>query len=121
MVRQYIVDQLARCAFANPSSYDKKTNTFIIPKYTKAKFDLGKSYIIQIPEILMQPDAVLTTNWNQGKIPPNNYLKIYVSKTLGKMIYVDAVAFDINKNIDLNVWWSGWLPVEEIYQLSKLD
>ena len=49
------------------------------------------------------------------------YLKVYVSKLLGKMVYVDSIGYDVNTRQDINLLWSGWLPTEEITQLSVMQ
>lgn len=118
MYRKFILDQLAQCAFASPTAFNKETHTFSIPRYTKPKYDIGKCYIVQLPDHLLRADSILATNWNQNRIPPGVFLKIFVSKALGKMIYTDAVLFDPQTQTELNMWWSGWLPVDEIKQLS---
>ena len=118
MIRQFILDQLASCVFATPISFDEKTNTFVIPRYSKPTYAIGKCYLIEIPRHLLSPDALIAANWNAGRVPPAPYLKIYVSKTMGKMIYVDGITYNIESNTDLPDTWSGWLPCEEIKQLA---
>lgn len=118
MIRQFVLDQLARCTFATPISFDEKTNTFVIPKYSKPVFSIGKCYLIEIPNHLLSQDALLASNWNNGRVPPAAYLKAFVSKTMGKMIYVDSVVYNIELNKDTTDLWSGWLPCEEIKQLA---
>lgn len=118
MIRQYILDQLAKCSFATPVSFDEATNTFIIPKYTKPVFQVEHSYLIEIPDHLRSPNTLIAANWNSGRFPPAPYLNIYVSKTMGKMIYVDSVVYNIQEQRNLTETWSGWLPCEEIKQLA---
>jgi hypothetical protein len=120
-MREYVKQQLAKCAYANLNHYDEATNTFIIPKYTKPKYDLGKMYLIQIPAIMVNnPTSVLACNWNNSTSPKSSYLKIYVSKTAGKMIYVDSIGYDMENRQDLSIMWSGWLPIDEITQIATL-
>ena len=65
--------------------------------------------------------SVIATNWNNGSAPSYQYLKVYISKLLGKMAYVDSIGYDINTKQDINVLWSGWLPTEEITQVATLQ
>lgn len=121
MIRQFILDQLAKCSFATPVSFDEATNTFVIPRYSKPVFAVGSCYLIEIPPHLLSLDALIAANWNAGRVPPMPHLKAFVSKTMGKMIYVDSVAYNIETNTDLMETWSGWLPCEEIKQLAVLN
>jgi hypothetical protein len=65
-------------------------------------------------------DSVLAVNWNNGSFPKTQYLKIYISKTLGNMIYVDSIGFDFDTKQDLSMMWSGWLDSSQLTQISAL-
>ena len=121
MIRDYIRDQLANCVFASPNSYDEKTHTFIIPRYSKPQYLEGKCYIVKLQIQLLDSNSIIASNWNAGSIPPGQFLKIYISKTMGKMIYVDSTLYNIESQQDLNVFWSGWLPIEELEQIAQLN
>lgn len=118
MLRKYIKDQLDKCSFADLSNFDPDSNTFLIKKYSKPTYTLHKCYLIGLMPQLLLPNSVLATNWNNGAVPPSQYLKIYVSKIMGKMIYVDSVAYDINSHTEGQIW-SGWLPIDEISQIAS--
>lgn len=122
MMRNKIVEeQLKKVYYADMSHFDKETNIFSIPKYSKPKYDLGKMYIVQIDKMLINnKNSILAVNWNNNTAPSTEYLKIYVSKIIGKMIYVDSVGFDINTNADLTNIWSGYISVDDMKQLSTL-
>lgn len=119
-MREIVKKQLDKCQFADLSNFDKETNVYYIPKYTKPLYDINKCYIVKLADyVLKDPNSVLATNWNQGKLPQTNHLKIYVSKILGKMIYVDSIGFDINTGIDQpSLFWSGWLNIDDLAQLQ---
>lgn len=111
--------QLKQCNYADLSHFDETTGVFNIPKYSKPKFDIGKMYLIQVAnELVNNNSTVLASNWNNGTSPKNAYLKIYVNKMLGKMIYVDSLVFNMDTKSDTNILWSGWLPTEQITQLA---
>lgn len=118
---KYAEEQLKKCSYVNLNNYNSDTNTYLIPRYTKARFENNKAYLIKVsPLVYNNPNSVYCANWNKGTYPKYEYLKIFISKQLGKMIYVDALAYDnINKQ-DLSYMWSGWLPTEELEQLAKL-
>ena len=121
-MREIIKNQLLKCTYANLNNFNPETNTFYIPKYSKPQYTIDKMYLIQLPlELVNNKASVLATNWNNGTAPSFQYLKAYVSKTLGKMIYVDSIGYDVNTRQDINTLWSGWLPTEEIMQLATLQ
>ena len=121
MIRPIIKEQLDKCQFANLNNFDPNTNTFIIPKYAHPTYEVTRCYLVKIPNsILNNSDSVLAVNWNNGSAPGTPYLKIYISKAMGNMIYVDSIGFDFNTKQDLNVMWSGWLNTSELTQISIL-
>lgn len=121
MIRPYVEEQLRKCVFANLDAFDPETNTVLIPKYSKPHYELNKCYLIQVPpHIKGNPNSIVATNWNRGTCPQTDYLKIFVSKTMGKMIFVDSLSYDIETKRDLNTTWSGWLPIEEIKLIASL-
>lgn len=120
-MRDIIKKQLQNCSYANLNNFNQETNTFFIPKYSKPKYELGKMYLIQVANNLVNNNnSVTATNWNNGTSPSFSYLKVYVSKALGKMIYVDSVGFNMDTRQDSNVYWSGWLPTESLTQISTV-
>ena len=121
MIRPIIKEQLEKCQFANLNNFDPTTNTFIIPKYSQPTYEINKCYLVKLPlNIIDTADSVLATNWNSGSFPRTQYLKVYVSKTLGNMIYVDSIGFDLETRQDLTLMWSGWLNTSELTQIMAL-
>lgn len=117
-MREYIKDKLRHARYADLSRYDKKTGRCFIPKFTKPVYEIGKSYIVQLPAHLVNnPNSVEAINWNNGTSPKGNILKVYVSKILGNMIYVDSLIHNIETGTDSIIMWSGWLPFGEIHQI----
>jgi len=118
-MRELIKQQLAKVNYADLSNYDETTGVFNIPKYSKPKFDIGKMYIVQVAnELVNNNNSVIATNWNNGTSPKGACLKIYVSKIVGKMLYVDSLVFDLATKSDTMILWSGWLPTEQLTQIS---
>ena len=121
MIRPIIKEQLEKCQFANLNNYDPVTNTFIIKKYLQPTYDVNKCYLVRLPvAVVNNNDSVLAVNWNNGSTPMTTYLKIYISKALGNMIYVDSIGFDFDTKQDLNIMWSGWLNTSELTQIASL-
>lgn len=120
-MRELIKKQLELCSFANLSTYDPETSTFKIPRYVKPHFELGNMYLVQVSgAIVGNTDSVVAANYNNGSAPQFQFLKIFVSKSLGKMIYVDSIGFDPETRQDSTVMWSGWLPVDELTLISNI-
>ena len=121
MIRPIIKEQLEKCQFANLNNYDPTTNTFLIPKYSQPTYDINKCYLVKLPlNIVGTADSVLATNWNNGTFPKTQYLKVFVSKQLGSMIYVDSISYDFENRHDLNLMWSGWLDMSSLTQIAAL-
>lgn len=121
MIRSIIKEQLERCQFANLNNFDKSSATYSIRRYSKPTYDLNKCYLVKIPiSIIGKQDSVLATNWNSGSAPTTEYLKIYISKKLGNMIFVDSISFDFEKGVDLPDMWSGWLDSDTLAQIACL-
>ncbi len=122
MIRPIIKEQLEKCQFADLNNYDLNTNTFTIRKYCKPTYELNHCYLVRLPNTIVdRADSVLAVNWNSGSFPRTQYLKIYISKVMGPMIYVDSIGFDFNTKQDLNLMWSGWLNIDELTQISILS
>ena len=120
-MRELIKQQLLNCTYANLSNFDPKTQTFIIPRYSKPKYVLGNMYLVQVSgAIVNNNNSAVASNWNNGTSPAFPFLKIFVSKELGKMIYVNSIGFDPNTKQDINTLWSGWLPTEELIMISQV-
>jgi hypothetical protein len=121
MIRPLTKEQLEKCQFADLNNYDARTNTFLIRKYSKPTYEINSCYLVRLPgSIIGRNDSVLAVNWNNGSAPNTQYLKIYISKIMGTMIYVDSIGFDFETKQDLNVMWSGWLNTSELTQIAML-
>ena len=121
MIRPLIKEQLEKCQFADLNNYDARTNTFLVKKYSKPTYELNHCYLVRLPlNIVNAADSVLAINWNSGSFPRTQYLKIYISKVMGTMIYVDSIGFDFDTKQDLNLMWSGWLNTSELTQIAML-
>ena len=120
-MRDLIKNQLKQVTFANLNNYNEETHTFTIHKYSEPRYEAGKMYLVQLPiSIINRTDSVLATNWNNCSAPSGQYLKVYVSKMMGKMIYVDSLVFNFETNQDTSIMWSGWLPTDDITQIATL-
>lgn len=120
MSRPIIETQLEKCQFADLSNFDPATNTFHIPKYSKPTYQVGAFYLVKVAaDVVGNPTSVVATNWNRGSYPQFQYLKAYVAKTSGKMIYIDTIAYNIETETDIPAFWSGWLSIDSLTQLRQ--
>ena len=116
-----IKTQLEKVNFADLSNFDAQNNVYHIKRYSKPKYEVNSCYLVKIPDsIVNKADSLCATNWNNGSFPTMHYLKIVVTRAIGKMIYVDGLGYDITTKADMNYMWSGWLPTEELDQLAKI-
>lgn len=114
-----IEEQLKKVEYADLSNFDAEKNIYIIPKRVDIKVEVDKCYLIQIlPELFN--DSALKVNWNNGSIPKHTYMKIDVSKILGKTLKVVGTGFDITMQKDISDFWSGYLPLKYIKVIKKL-
>ena len=121
MIRPIIKEQLEKCQFADLNNYDSNSNIFYIRKYCKPTYELNHCYLVRLPlSIVDAPDSILAVNWNNSSCPKTQYLKIYISKIMGTMIYVDSIGFDFNTKQDLSLMWSGWLDSTQLVQIAAL-
>ena len=118
-----IQEQLDKVKIADLSQFNEETNTYFIPKFTYVKVENDRCYLICLDDVLLveNPNSILMTNWKNRTTPKCKYMKVEVVKNLGKMILVNGIGYDNNTKEDLNYSWYGWLPVQNIKVISKLD
>ena len=121
-MNKLIKNELNKTSVADLSNYDKNKGEFLIPRIRKIRLEENSYYIIKLDTMLLNPGdmSVLSSNWNHGTFPPHKYLKVDVSKILGKMVKVNSIAYDYDNKQDLSSAWSGWLPIEQVEVLEKI-
>jgi len=118
-MRKLVFDQISKCDVADTSNILETETGYLIriKKYSKPKFDIDKSYIIT----LSGDDYVeKIKQQNNGTFPANSCLKIYVSRQLGKLIFVDSIGYDLIQYKDILTMWSGWLHIDNITLVATL-
>ncbi len=115
-------EQLNKVMVADISNYNEQTGVIHIPKYTEVRYEVDNYYLIKLDDLLLIPEGnpSLIANWNKGLYPRCKFLKVDVSKVLGKMIYVTGIGYNFETNEDLNYIWTGWLPTQQISLVKKL-
>lgn len=121
-MNKIIQAQLKKCEVADLSTYDEATCTYHIPRFRQVKLEVNTCYLIKLDDMVLNRDSssVLVSNWNKGTVPPCRYMKVDVCKVLGKMIQVNGLGFDYDTKEDLNVMWSGWLPLQNISVIERI-
>jgi hypothetical protein len=121
-MNKLIRNELNKVTTADLSNYNKDKGEFLIPRIKQFRLEENSYYIIKLDNSLLDENktSTLSANWNQGTLPPSKYLKIDVSKIMGKMVRVNSIAYDYDNNKDLNIPWSGWLPITQIEILEKI-
>lgn len=121
-MNKIIEDQLKSCKTASIPEFNDKTLKLVIKKYEEVSIKEGKYYIISLHSTLLNPNAnsMLSSNWNGGSVPNHTHYKCEVTKVLGKMIKITGLAYDFTNKVDLDMMWTGWLPVEQLEILQQL-
>lgn len=84
--------------------------------------DVNKCYHIELDDVLLQKENnEFAITYNKGVVPKNKCYTIDVSKNLGKLVYVNAIAYDKEAKQNLKEFWVGWLPLENIKVLERVD
>ena len=116
---QLIQEQLSKVVYADLSNYDEETHTYYIPKINQIKLQVNHSYIIKIKDSLYM-NELLKSNYNQGRTPPYKSYLIDIVSILGRVIKVNGVEYDLEKNKTLNNLWSGYLSIKDIEIIKEM-
>lgn len=121
-MNKIIEEQLRKCQVADLSKFDTDTNTYHIARFKQVRLEVNSCYLIKLSDILLDKElsSILSSNWNRGTVPTSKYMKIDVSKVLGKMIYINGIGYDFDNKVDTDVMWSGWLPIQDIEVIERI-
>ena len=110
---QLFNEQLDKVVYADLSNYDTETRTYHIPKINKIRLQLNHSYIIKVKDSIKNND-ILRSNYNQGNEPEITTYLIDIISVLNKVIKVNAIKYNIEKNKNENMYWNGYLSIKDI-------
>lgn len=119
MSNELIKKQLSKLKIAQVDSFDEVKNCYHIPKYKEAKFELNHAYLIKLNDVLLC-EGDYSSNLNKGSYPKHRFMKIYINKVLGDLIFIDGIYYDDVTKQDINEMWTGWLPINEILLMEEL-
>jgi len=119
-INKLILKQLEKVQDAQISEYDVIKHCYYISKKKDIKYEVNHQYLIQLNRVVMSKDTVWASNWNAGRYPTHEFMKIDVSKRLGDMIYVTGLYYNNETNEDINEMWEGWICTTEIHLVKEL-
>lgn len=103
--------------------YDDSTTLINIPRKdsesTSAvrQFVENNCYLIELEDYILNepPNFTLSANWNKGVVPSSKFLKVEVSRVMGKMIQVNGSGYNPLTDTDHNDTYIGlWLPASSV-------
>ena len=118
-MNKLIKKELNKCEHAEIPVFDDNTTSIYIPKCPIKKdlvFEKDHCYHVEIADYIVNPlpGFTLSINWNGGTNPPTHFMNISVLQCMGKMVKVEGVGVDVENNVTLDCFWSGWLPVSGV-------
>ena len=120
-----IKTQLNKIRTVRLPEFDDNTTHLNIPMRTNSDpivVEQDKCYIIQVEDYILNPPDGFTlhTNWNGNKIPKHKFMKVDVTKIMGKMIKVNSIGYDMFNGTNINDMWEGWLPEKSNTVIERL-
>ena len=120
-VNKLILKQLDKLKIAHINNFDELKNCYHISKIKEIEFDINKTYLVELNDVLLSSGNIYALNFNNGDVPKYRFMKIFINNIVGNsMIYVDAIYYDNDNKQDINEMWSGWLPTQEIRLVEEL-
>lgn len=110
--------ELKRVKFAKIEQVNE--TTYMVRKETGIRLEENNCYLIKLNDSVFDPNNILTSNWNNGKIPNSRYYQIDIIKIMSNMIKVSGVGYDDETCTNFKENWWGWLPMGEIEVIKKL-
>lgn len=112
-----------------PETFSKvvffKSNSKLDSLKDDNSLSIGKSYLIEFANyIINEPENFdLSKKWNNGIKPKSSIAKIKVLDIKGKMIKVNALGYDLKRNIEIldDLCSSLWVPMKAIRIIKVLD
>lgn len=120
-----IKEQLKKINRVKVPSFDENTQTITLLKSDIQSTDSlqeDRCYLISVEDYILNPPEGFTlhSNWNNNIVPKHKFMKIDVSKIMGKMVKVNSVGYDMKHQVDSADVWSGWLPRKSITIIENL-
>lgn len=122
MINKIIEQQLQKLKVATIKSYDDLKHTYVFGKHEANKFKVGNCYLLRLDTKLLTPynNDILCSNWNGGRYPMHKFVKVQVTKIVGKMLYTSGVYCDDFTREPIGEFWTGWLPDDQVEVLEVI-
>lgn len=114
-MNKFIKEQLLKCKTKLPY-WDESTNELVITHSNHNNNDPanGNFHIKIAPYILHEPpDFTLSTKWNGGTKPPEEFMSVRIVKQHGEMYFIRGIGLETGIN------WEGWLPGKGFTEMTK--
>lgn len=110
-----LIRQLTRVTRVQIPSPPDDFKTLSIPKQedlSAASLKVGDQLLIEVPDYILHPSVNfdLHRKWNHNIPPIDAVMQAVVLDCMGKMIQVDTMGYDLNKQQPNGHSWTGWLP-----------
>ena len=120
-----IKDKLSKVQRAVLSDYDEDSTIIKVEKGAgrpPTLLQVDNCYLISVEDYILNPPDGFTlhTNWNNNIAPKHKFMKVDVTKIVGKMVFVNSVGVDMKSHTDTGDMWSGWLPQKSIKIIERL-
>lgn len=96
--------------------YDDNTTSIFIPKSVKNDIVIGSNYLIKVKSYIINepPGFTLSTNWNNGVTPKEQFLSGTLVNVMGKMYQFNCNGYNFSTKeiIDSSKYIGLWLPKE---------
>lgn len=120
-----IKDQLSKVQRAVLSEYDDDSTHITVERgvvRATSCLQVDHCYLISVEDYILNPPEGFTlhTNWNNNVAPKHKFMKVDVTKIMGKMVCVNSVGVDMKTHTDTRDMWTGWLPQKSIKIIERL-
>lgn len=123
-MNELIKEQLSKCKVAKIPVYDDDTCQIFIEKYNPKSHGVLENhyYLVKLADYILNPPAGyhLHINWNKGIKPVSDHMKCEVITTMGEMVKIHGVGYDMDSQVDKDDIWEGWLPREAITVIKEI-
>lgn len=119
MLYKLTKEQLLKCS---EIKFSEHCYEYHIKKCCTIPLEENKCYILELAPFILDPQVSsnIVINWNNNTYPKYAYWKADISKIMGNMVKINAVAYDKENNIDINELWSGWVPKDCINIIERI-
>lgn len=117
--QELVQRELEKVIYADLSNYDKETNTYHIPRVETIRLRSNHCYIVNLKASFFR-NSTLRTNYNHNTCPTFECCMIDVLSSLGKLIRINAIEYDIGREKALSNRWSGYVYITDLDVIKEI-